>query len=180
VGDLVPDVVDRSVRLLFVGYNPGPTSGRTGHHFAGPGNLFWRLLHEAGLTSVLLSAEQDRDLLRVGIGITNLVARVTPSSADLRADEMAAGGARLRRLLEEIQPEVVAFLGKEIYRYYAGLPTSRPIPWGRQSASGERPELFVLPNPSRRSTLPYAERLRWYTELAHRLQPVAEHEEGRQ
>lgn len=167
--DLVPDVVDRAVRLLFVGYNPGPTSGRTGHHFAGPGNLFWRLLAEAGLTAVLLSPEQDRDLLRVGIGITNLVARVTPSSADLRADEMAQGGVRLRHLLQEIQPELVAFLGKDIYRHYAGLPASRPIAWGRQSAQGERPELFVIPNPSRRSTLPYAERLRWYVELAQRL-----------
>lgn len=169
--DVVPDVVDRSVRLLFVGYNPGPTSGRTGHHFAGPGNLFWRLLAEAGLTPGQFNPEQDRELLRVGIGITNLVARVTPSSADLRAEEMAAGGVRLRRLLEEIQPEVVAFLGKEIFRYYKGLPAARPIPWGRQSAPGERPELFVLPNPSRRSTLPYAERLRWYAELGQRLQP---------
>ena len=35
-------------RILFVGINPSLTSARVGHHFAGPGNPFYRLLHAAG------------------------------------------------------------------------------------------------------------------------------------
>ena len=35
-------------RILFVGINPSLTSARVGHHFAEPGNPFYRLLHAAG------------------------------------------------------------------------------------------------------------------------------------
>ena len=36
-------------RILFVGINPSLRSAEVGHHFAGPGNPFWRLLHAAAL-----------------------------------------------------------------------------------------------------------------------------------
>ena len=44
------DVLPPHPRLLLVGINPGLRSGALGHHFAGNGNLFWRLLSRAGLT----------------------------------------------------------------------------------------------------------------------------------
>ena len=39
----------REVNEKLVGINPSLTSARLGHHFAGPGNPFYRLLHAAGL-----------------------------------------------------------------------------------------------------------------------------------
>lgn len=49
------DVIAPDLEILFVGINPGLYSGATGHHFARPGNRFWRAIHDAGLTPSLLS-----------------------------------------------------------------------------------------------------------------------------
>ena len=45
------DVLCPAPRALFVGINPGARSGALGHHFAGKGNPWWRLLHASGLTA---------------------------------------------------------------------------------------------------------------------------------
>jgi G:T/U-mismatch repair DNA glycosylase len=34
------DILAKRPRILFVGINPGATSGKVGHHFAGAGNPF--------------------------------------------------------------------------------------------------------------------------------------------
>lgn len=163
---MVPDVLSEGLRLIFVGYNPGRHSEDVGHHFAGPQNLFWPLIFEAGLVPRRLRAEEDRDVLLYGIGITNLVERMTPSSADLTPAEKAAGGRRLREKLSQLQPWVACFLGKDIYRAYADVQSSRPILWGLQEAAvvpGVRD--YVAPNPSPRSTIPYGVRLKLMREL---------------
>ena len=53
------DVVVDHPRLLLVGINPGLRSGALGHHFAGRGNPFWRLLHASRLTPVLQTSIQN-------------------------------------------------------------------------------------------------------------------------
>ena len=87
-GKTIPDVLGPDLHVLFVGINPGLYSGATGHHFARPGNRFWKALHGAGFTDRLYSASEDRELLGIGIGITNLVARTTASADELTTDEL--------------------------------------------------------------------------------------------
>src|SRR2546425_12686522 len=94
-GKSVPDVIAPGLDVLFVGINPGLYSGAVRHHFARPGNRFWRVLHAAGLTERLLSPFEERELLSVGLGITNLVARATASAGDLSPDELIRGASRL-------------------------------------------------------------------------------------
>ena len=48
---MLPDYLGEGLDLVFVGINPGIRSEATGHHYAGPGNHFWPLLHESGLVS---------------------------------------------------------------------------------------------------------------------------------
>ena len=43
------DVIAPNPRILFVGINPSLRSAAVGHHFAGPGNPFWRLLYGSRL-----------------------------------------------------------------------------------------------------------------------------------
>lgn len=164
---MVPDVVADGLDVLFVGYNPGRESERRGHHFAGRGNLFWALLYEAGLTDRRLEPAEDHWLLYWRLGITNLVSRMTPGSADLARAEMEEGGALLRERVGQLKPRVVACLGKDVYRYYrpaARRPTA--LTWGLQPEplTDEVIEV-VLPNPSARSTVPYGLRLRYFREL---------------
>lgn len=161
-----PDVLAPGLRILFVGINPGRASAARGHNFAGPGNHFWRLLYDAGLTPRLLAPEEERELLRYGIGITNVVARPSRGEADLTWDELAAGGAALRERVAALRPRIVALLGKQVYRAYSGAGRHAPVAWGLQAAQtvpGVRE--FVAPNPSARSTVPYAERLALFNAL---------------
>src|SRR3954451_18965091 len=95
----IRDVLGPGLTILLVGFNPGLRSGATGHHYAGPGNQFWRLLAEAGLTPPLLRPVEGRLLPEFGLGLTNLVARPTASAADLAPGELRAGVPRLRELV---------------------------------------------------------------------------------
>lgn len=144
-GRTIPDVIAADLRVLFCGINPGLYSGATGHHFARPGNRFWPTLYAAGFTDRLLKPSEERELLARGYGITNLVQRATATAAELSAEELAAGGERLRGKVDQYRPLVLAILGISAYRLAFGLPRAalgrRPDPLGAT-------EVWVLPNPS--------------------------------
>jgi TDG/mug DNA glycosylase family protein len=139
------DVVAPGLRVLIVGINPGLFSAAVGHNFARPGNRFWKALHAAGITPSLLAPADERRLLDLGVGITNLVARPTATADLLAASEIVRGGGRLRTRLRRLRPRVVAFLGLGAYRTAFGAPKVAvgPLP---ERLEGAR--VWVLPNPS--------------------------------
>jgi TDG/mug DNA glycosylase family protein len=141
----VPDIVAPGLRVLFCGINPGLYSGATGHHFARPGNRFWRTLHLAGFTPRVLDPSEGRELLRSGLGITNLVARTTATADELTTDELRAGAEVLRAKAIETCPRVVACLGVSAYR--AGFGRADAVIGPQAEALGPS-RLWVLPNPS--------------------------------
>jgi TDG/mug DNA glycosylase family protein len=145
-GKPLPDVLGPDLRVLFSGINPGMASFERGHHYARPGNRFWRALHESGFTPRLLRADEDGELPRYGIGLTNVAERPTRAAAELTDDELRAGAAALDRLARERQPGVVAVVGLGAYRTGFGRPQARV---GLQDGDtiGGRPA-WVLPNPS--------------------------------
>lgn len=147
----VPDLIGPGVRLLFVGINPGLWTAATGMHFAHPGNRFYPALLRAGIITreivrgVPMTGADRQHLIDRGLGITNLVSRATPNAAELGADELRAGGVRLRELVRERSPSVVAVAGITAYRTAFGL---RNAVAGRQDDAFEGAELWVVPNPS--------------------------------
>jgi double-stranded uracil-DNA glycosylase len=145
VDRLVPDLVVPGLRVLFCGINPGLYTAAIGHHFGRPGNRFWPALHGAGFTPRLFAPWEERELLPLGIGITNMVERTTATAAELSPDEYVAGGQRLRRLVEAHQPRVVAFLGIGAYRTAFGRPKAA---LGLQDERLADAALWVLPSPS--------------------------------
>ena len=140
------DVLPDHPRLLLVGINPGLRSGALGHHFAGNGNPFWRLLHESGLTPQLLPFEQDQRLGELGIALTNLCPRATRSAADLEPPEIESGRKALARKIARLRPGVVAFVGLSLYQLFFRLPSSGGAGAKPDRISGAR--VFVVPNPS--------------------------------
>lgn len=81
--DEIPDHLDHGLQIVFIGFNPSIRSGEVGHHYANPRNNFWRILHQSGLTPRLYDASEDGDLLKLGYGFTNIVARPTRESTIL-------------------------------------------------------------------------------------------------
>jgi G:T/U-mismatch repair DNA glycosylase len=186
------DVVVERPRLLLVGINPGRRSGAVGHHFAGNGNPFWRLLAAARLTPVLLHYSDDHRLAEFGIALTNLCPRTTRTAAELTRAEIVRGRAALARKIARWKPAVVAFVGVSLYAMYFGRgagggPGPKPeiIAWtkggsaarspsrgGLGTLSGSRSKIagarvFVVPNPSglNASYPGFAHKLVWFKKL---------------
>jgi TDG/mug DNA glycosylase family protein len=141
----IRDVIAPGLRVLFCGINPGLYSGATGHHFARPGNRFWPTLHQAGFTPRLLAPAEKHELLTLGYGITNLVARTTATADELSADELLAGRKRLERKVKRYQPRILAELGIGAYRMAFQEPKAI---LGLQSKTIAKTKIWVLPNPS--------------------------------
>ena len=144
-GAFVPDVLAPGLDVLFCGINPGLYSGAVGHHFARPGNRFWKALHGAGFTPRVLSPFEERRLLYHGLGITNLVRRATASADELSPEELVEGARRLRRRVRRFPPRFVAFLGLTAYRTSFGRPEAVPGPQEDRLAGAS---VWLLPNPS--------------------------------
>jgi G:T/U-mismatch repair DNA glycosylase/ADP-ribose pyrophosphatase YjhB (NUDIX family) len=162
----VPDVLAPGLTAIFCGINPGRVSAAARAHFANPRNDFWRLLHDAGLTPRRLEPAEQFELLEYGYGLTNAAFRTTPGSGDLRRGDFAGSAERLERIARDLEPRTIAFVGKEAYR---GAFAERPE-LGLQERRLAQTSLFVLPSTSpANAAVPYAERLRWFEELAARL-----------
>jgi double-stranded uracil-DNA glycosylase len=141
----IPDVLAVGLRVVFVGINPGLYSGAVGHHFARPGNRFWKALHGSGFMEREWSPFDDRDLPTVGLGITNLVDRTTASAAELTATELRDGRDALETKLARYRPATVAILGVTAYRTGFGRPKAELGPQDEALAGSP---VWVLPNPS--------------------------------
>ena len=159
------DIITDHPKILFVGINPGRTSGRLGHHFAGPGNPFWRLLHAAGIVPLVLRADEDQRLAEFGCALTNLCPRSTRTAAELTRNELARGATKLRAKIRAMQPEVVALLGITLAPLVLGRGVA-PGP-GEKTARLEGARVFVLPNPSGlNASFPgFASKLLWFEQL---------------
>src|SRR3569623_1181481 len=107
----IPDVVPPRGGVLLCGIIPGLYSAATGNHFARPGNRFWPALHRSGFTPSQLHPWQQGSLVKLGLGITNVVARATARADQLSPSELVAGGRRLAARARRWQPRYVALLG---------------------------------------------------------------------
>jgi TDG/mug DNA glycosylase family protein len=161
----LPDRLAPRPRILFVGINPSLTSARVGHHFASPGNPFYRLLYAAGLVPTPVTFEDDVRLPELGLGLTNIAARATREASELTPADYARGRKQLARLIAEAQPAVVAFVGSTAYRQFFG-PSASVGPGAKPERIGGA-AVFVVPNPSgRNAAFPgFQSKLVWYRRL---------------
>jgi 8-oxo-dGTP pyrophosphatase MutT (NUDIX family)/G:T/U-mismatch repair DNA glycosylase len=123
-------------------------------------------LHAAQFTSRLYDPSEQFELLEEGIGITNAAYRTTPGSGDLRRSDFAGSAERLEQIARELEPQWLAFVGKEAYR---GAFGERPE-LGVQERTLRETRLFVLPSTSpANAAVSWWERARWFFELAARV-----------
>ena len=167
----LPDRIGSRPRILFVGINPSLRSAEVGHHFASPGNPFWRLLYAARLIPAALTYRDDVRLPSYGLALTNIVPRATRAASELTRAEYAAGRARLARSIARVKPRTVAFVGVTVYRAFFGAAATAGAGAKPQRIGAAR--VFVLPNPSGlnaaypgfRDKLIWFKRLQRYTSL---------------
>jgi TDG/mug DNA glycosylase family protein len=141
----LPDVVAPNLAVLFCGINPGLYSAATGHHFARPGNRFWPALHNSGFTPRQLHPSEQDELLRYGLGVTNIVRRASARADELTREELRAGAQVLTDLVARYQPRFLAVAGISAYRTAFERPKAV---MGLQEVRIADARLWVLPNPS--------------------------------
>jgi TDG/mug DNA glycosylase family protein len=140
---MLPDLLAPDLKLLFCGTAASQRSAARGHYYAGPGNRFWSLLAETGLTSRRFTPEDDGLLPALGIGLTDLAKGVSGMDRDIPVHAYAP--ARLRALIAELRPKRLAFTSL----------TAAKIALGHRFAAGRtvHPDVanlpvWVLPSPS--------------------------------
>jgi len=141
----IPDVIAAGLRVVFAGINPGLYSAATGCHFARPGNRFWPALHRSGFTGRVFRPQEQEQLLGLGLGITNIVARATARADELSPGEFRAGARILNEKITRLQPQWLAVVGVTAYRAAFGRRHAVVGPQGE--VIGET-RVWVLPNPS--------------------------------
>lgn len=140
----MPDIIAPELHVLFCGINPSLYSAVVGHHFARPGNRFWRTLHLAGFTERLYAPDEDQSLLELGYGITNVVDRATATADQLATQELIVGGQQLAIKVQRYRPKVLAVLGIGAYR----TAFAKPKAMIGQQEPLHGAMVWVLPNPS--------------------------------
>ena len=146
----LPDYLAEGLEVVFVGLNPGLSSAQAGHYFASPRNRFWPALNRSGLLTRRQVSGSDHEVLKQGLGFTDVVKRASGGASDLRAADFKRWAPVLREKLDRVGPLIVCFQGVTAYRNYLkfaeGLSVKPRL--GLQPRTIGRSHVFVVPNPS--------------------------------
>ena len=106
--------------------------------------------------------QEQHELLRHGVGLTNAVRRTTRGSGELRKADFAGARERLETIVRKYEPKAIGFVGKIAY---TGVFGGR-IEHGLQDRRLNGTALFVLPSTSpANAAVSWDERLRWFRAL---------------
>jgi TDG/mug DNA glycosylase family protein len=141
---ILPDHLAPGLDILFCGTAVGAMSAARGHYYARPGNRFWQVLADTGLTPRRLAPPEDHLMPSLGLGLTDLAKHVAGQDADI--PRAAYAPDRLAALVRDWRPRAVAFTSL----------TAARIALGRPAAGGRLPDdprlpgaaLWALPSPS--------------------------------
>ncbi|HYC78166.1 MAG TPA: mismatch-specific DNA-glycosylase [Planctomycetota bacterium] len=139
---VLPDVLGPKLRVVFCGTAAGAASARREAYYAGPGNRFWATLFEAGFVGEALTPERYREVLRFGVGLTDLAKHEAGND-----DELSEGAFDVDGFLERIEtvaPQIIAFTSKNAARAFLG----RDVDYGLVRERLGDTRLYVLPSPS--------------------------------
>lgn len=140
---MLDDLLETGLRLVICGSAASTVSARVGAYYAGPQNRFWLTLFEVGLTPRQLAPAEFRELLRYGIGLTDIVKTHSGNDRDLRP--APSDGEDLRRRILPYAPNILCFNGKRAAQQFLN---SKTVALGLQDATIGFTRIFVAPSTS--------------------------------
>src|SRR5258708_26273210 len=140
---ILPDVLKPNLRVVFCGTAVSTRSAQVGAYYAGPGNQFWIVLAEVGLTPRLLAPHEFRLLPSFGIGLTDMVKERFGMDHTLQPGDFDPAAARAR--IAQYAPRALAFNGKRAAKEFYGV---KEIAYGRLPEPFGDSAVFVLPSTS--------------------------------
>jgi TDG/mug DNA glycosylase family protein len=140
---VLPDVLAPDLEIVFCGTAVGAVSAEKRAYYAGPGNAFWSTLFEVGLTPIAVSPPDYALLTQWKMGLTDLAKHVFGSDSVLAKRHF--DNERLRRLIGEYRPRIIAFTSKRAAAEFVG----HTVEYGLLAETAmSTTRLFVLPSPS--------------------------------
>ena len=128
--------------MVFCGTAAGAVAARVGAPYAGPGNRFWWVLHETGLTPRELRADEFRELPQYGIGLTDVAKHTSGGDSSLARSDFDPGAVVAK--IERYAPRVLAFVGKRAAQEVLG----RAVAYGPQDVRVGVSDAWVVPSTS--------------------------------
>ena len=142
-GHILPDVLAPGLRVVFCGTAAGEVAARVGAPYAGPGNRFWWVLRDVGLTPRVLEPLEFRTLVEYGIGLTDVAKHAVGGDAVLKRADFDA--AAVIEKMERFKPGVLAFVGKRAARE---VLRRNPRGYGEQDVTIDETRVWVVPSTS--------------------------------
>ncbi len=140
---MLNDVLAPGLKLVVCGTAAGKVSAARGEYYAGPGNKFWPVLFEVGLTPRRLVPHEYMELLTFGIGLTDVAKGQAGSDASI--DFSLSNPENLLKKIQRFAPAILAFNGKKAAQVFLG---QRRVELGLQSVQVGATRLFVAPSTS--------------------------------
>lgn len=146
-GHILPDVSARGLKIIFCGSAASSISARKKAYYAGTSNKFWTTIFDIGLTPQLLLPQDYSMLLDFGIGLTDIAKTIHGSDQSIPKD--ADDPDRLHKMIIEMQPAVIAFVGKRAAKvFFSSKFKKKTVNYGLQKECIGRTALYALPSPS--------------------------------
>ncbi len=136
------DLLKPGLDLVVCGTAASSVSAERGQYYAGPGNRFWSVLEETGLTPRRIQPSEYRSLLELGIGLTDVVKNQAGADHGI---SFRRHGATLEPRIRSHSPRFLCFNGKRAALEALGL---RRASYGLQSNTFGSTRLFVAPSTS--------------------------------
>jgi double-stranded uracil-DNA glycosylase len=143
--DILPDLLAPDLDLVICGTAAGAISAARGAYYANPGNRFWGVLAQTGLTPRRFQPAEFPKLIECGIGLTDVCK--CASGQDDALPRHGFDRARLAAAMTRYRPRLLAFNGKRAASEFLTRPTGR-IAYGPQPALPDLPPIWVLPSTS--------------------------------
>lgn len=144
----VPDVLAQNLDLVFCGTALGHRSASEKAYYAHPGNLFWKTLYATGLTPELIAPKNYREILKYGIGLTDLVKHAYGNDDVLPHGALGEEARNdLEKKILKYKPRLLAFTSKTAAGTFLRKSTGK-IPYGLQPERCGNTQLYTLPSPS--------------------------------
>ena len=118
--DVLQDLLRAGLRAVLCGTAASTVSAEAGHYYANKQNKFWKILYETKLIPTPLQPHQYRELLRYGIGLTDLVKTHFGMDNQIPLSKLDNPRARLSAAIATFRPAFLAFTSKTAGQKFFG------------------------------------------------------------
>ena len=139
---MLPDILAENLLVVFCGMAASPKSAKAKAYYAGPGNKFWPVLYQIGLTDRTLEPQAFREVLTYRVGLTDLVKEVSGLDVELSYQNFDVDG--LRERIKYYFHQVLCFNGKKAAQIFL----EKRVGYGLQKELMGDTSVFVAPSTS--------------------------------